>query len=200
MLSREGIEAVREGIDAAQEIEMADPEPLIAPDEEPRPYPLNALPPTIRAAVSAYRSFGQQPVPLVASSALSVAALATQGLSNVGRDNYLIGPISLNVIIVAGSGERKTSVDRRMRLSARRWQQDFRDRHVAEVAEADSRVAAWQAEREGILSKIKTASGGKPRSGLSIAELKAVLAQLEADKPHRAIMPTLFYEELHLRL
>jgi hypothetical protein len=196
MLSREGIEAVREGIDAAEEIEMPDPEPLIAPDEEPRPYPLNALPPIMRAAVSAYRSFGQQPIPLVASSALSVAALATQGLSNVGRDNYLIGPISLDVIIVAGSGERKTSVDRRMRQSAQRWQQEFRNRHVAEVAEADSRVAAWQAEREGILSKIKSVSGAKPKSGLSIAELKTVLAQLEANKPQRAIMPTLFYEDV----
>src|SRR5437667_706886 len=118
MLSRDGIEALRQGIDAAEEIEMPAPEPMTAPDDEPRPYPLDALPPTIRTAVSAYRSFGQQPIPLVASSALSVAALATQGLSNVGRDNNLIGPISLNVIMIAGSGERKTSVDRRMRLSA----------------------------------------------------------------------------------
>jgi hypothetical protein len=113
-----------------------------------------------------------------------------------GRDNYLIGPISLDVIIVAGSGERKTSVDRQMRRSAQRWQQEFRNRHVAEVAEADSRVAAWQAEREGILSKIKSVPGAEPKSGLSIAELKAVLAQLEANKPNRAIMPTLFYEDV----
>jgi hypothetical protein len=197
MLSRDGISAVRQVMDAAEEIQMPDLEPLVAPDDEPRPYPLDALPPTIRNAVAAYQSFGQQPVPLVAASAVSVAALASQGLLNVGRDKNLIGPISLNVMMIAESGERKTSADRRMRLSVQQWQQEYRDRHVAEVAEADSRVAAWQAEREGILSKIKAASGGKPnKSGSSIVELKAVLAQLEAHKPHKAIMPTLFYEDV----
>jgi hypothetical protein len=176
---------------------MPDPEPLIAPDEEPRPYPLDALPPTIRNAVSVYQSFGQQPIPLVASSALSVAALATQPLMNVGRDKNLIGPISLNLITIAESGERKTSADRRMRLSAQQWQQEFRERRVAEVAEADSRLAAWQAERDGVLSKIKSASGGKPdKSGLNIVELKTALAHLEAHKPHKAIMPALFYEDV----
>jgi len=80
MLSREGAEAVRQAVDAGEEPDMLDPEPLIAADEEPRPYPLDALSPTIRAAVTAYQEFGQQPIPLIASSALSVAALSSQGL------------------------------------------------------------------------------------------------------------------------
>jgi Protein of unknown function (DUF3987) len=197
MPSRDAVEAVSKAVDAAQEIEMPDPEPLIAPDEEPRPYPLDALPPTMRAAVIAYQSFGQQPIPLVASSALSAAALATQGLLNVGRDKNLIGPISLNLIVIAASGERKTSADRRMRLGAQQWQREFRDRHVAEVAESESQIAAWHAERDGILSKIKSASGGQPnKSGSSIVDLKGALAQLEARKPNRAILPTLFYEDV----
>src|SRR6266480_4648092 len=90
MLSREGVEGVRQAVDAAEELKMPDPEPLVAPDEEPHPYPLDALSPTLRAAVTAYQRFGQQPIPLVAGSALSVAALATQGLVNVGRDRNLI--------------------------------------------------------------------------------------------------------------
>jgi hypothetical protein len=197
MLSREGIDAVRQILDEAEEVRFPEPEPLIAPDEEPRAYPLEALPPKMRAAVNSYQRFGQQPIPLVASSALSVGSLATQGLSNVGRDKNLVGPISLNLIVIAESGERKTSADRRMRLAAQRWQQEVRDRRVAEVAEADSRVAAWQAEREGILSKIKSASGAKPnQSALSIEDLKASLARLETQRPQRVIMPTLFYEDV----
>jgi hypothetical protein len=181
---------------AAEEIEMLDPEPLIAPDEEARPYPLDALSPTIRAAVTAYQQFGQQPIPLVASSALSVAALATQGLVNVGRDKNLIGPISLNLAVIAESGERKTSADQRMRRGAQQWQENFRSLHVAEVAEADNRVAAWQAEREGILAKIKSASGKPSKNGLSIAQLRVALTDLEAHRPDRPIMPSLFYEDV----
>jgi Protein of unknown function (DUF3987) len=196
MSLKSGAERVRDAIDGSEEIEMSDPEPLAGPDEEPQPYPLDALSPTIRAAVSAYQHFGQQPIPLVANSALSVAALATQGLANVGRDKNLIGPISLNLAVIAESGERKTSADRQMRRGAQRWQQDFRALHVAEVAEADSRIAAWEAEREGIISKIKMASGSSSSKSGSIAELKAALTELEAHKPIKAIVPTLFYEDV----
>jgi len=197
MLSREGVEAVRQTMDAGEEIEMRDPDPLIAPDEEPRPYPLDALSPTTRAAVSAYQLFGQQPIPLVASSALSVAGLSAQGLVNVGRDRNLIGPISLNLAVIAESGERKTSADRRMKREAQQWQQDFRSDHVAEVAEADSRLAAWQAQRDGILAKIKSASGSKPKeNGPNITDLQAALTELETRRPGREIMPTLFYEDV----
>ena len=76
-MSTEGAERVREILDAAEEMGVIDPEPLVAPHEEPRPYPVDALPSTIRAAVTTYQEYGQQPIPLVASSALSVAALST---------------------------------------------------------------------------------------------------------------------------
>jgi uncharacterized protein DUF3987 len=132
----EGAERVREIVDGTEEINAPDPEPLVAPHEEPRPYPIDAFRPTIRAAVTTYQHYGQQPIPLVASSALSVAAFSTQGLVNVGRDRNLIGPISLNQAVIAESGERKTSADRRMKRPAQRWQEKFRTDHVAEVAAA----------------------------------------------------------------
>jgi len=191
-----GTGRIRTITDTAADIKI-DPEPLVSPDDEPRPYPLDALSPTIRAAVSAYQYFGQQPIPLVAGSALSVAALATQGLVNVGRDRNLIGPISLNVAVIAESGERKTSADRRMARAARRWQQDFRTSHGNEAAEAASRVAAWQAEREGLLAKIKAAAGGRiSKDGLSLEGLKQALTMLEMNRPREPVMPTLFYEDV----
>ncbi|WP_339056776.1 hypothetical protein [Candidatus Regiella endosymbiont of Tuberolachnus salignus] len=41
-------------------------------------YPLDALPTLIRNAVSAYHCYGQQPIPLIASSALANISLACQ--------------------------------------------------------------------------------------------------------------------------
>jgi len=67
-------------------------------------------------------------------------------------------------------------------------QQDFRDQHVAEVAEAESDVAAWQAERDGMLAKIKSASGRKTsKNGPNISQ--------PVRKPHKVTMPT-FYEDV----
>jgi len=89
-----------------------EPEPLIEPHDEEKPYPLDALPDVISAAVTEYRAYGQQPLSLIASSALAAVSLSSQGLADVARDPRLVGPISLNFCIVAGSGERKTSADR----------------------------------------------------------------------------------------
>jgi hypothetical protein len=87
----------------------------------PLPYPVDSLSPTIRGAVERYQRFGQQPMALIASSALSTASLATQGLADVARDPNLSGPCSLNFCIIARSGERKTSCDRRFRVASSRW-------------------------------------------------------------------------------
>src|SRR5262245_40239319 len=75
--------------------ECAEPEPLTAPSDAEIPYPVDALPPILRDAIIEYARYGQQPIPLIATSALSCASLAAQGLADVARDAYLRGPISL---------------------------------------------------------------------------------------------------------
>ena len=94
--------------DAAQ----MDPEPFVGEMPAARPYPLDALPEPMRAAVLEYAAFGQQPMAMIATSALSALSLAAQHLADVARGQELIGPTSLNTLTVAISGERKTSADR----------------------------------------------------------------------------------------
>ncbi|MGN5479648.1 toprim domain-containing protein [Cupriavidus basilensis] len=64
------------------------PQPLIA-KIEPEPYPLEALPSAIRAAVEEVQGFVQAPVPLVASCALSALSLAVQAHTDVQRAETL---------------------------------------------------------------------------------------------------------------
>src|SRR5215472_16920839 len=92
-----------------------EPEPLIPPLADPAPYPLEALSPVLRDAVSEYCQYGQQPVPIAAASALGAASLAVQGLVDIARDDGLRGPVSLYLLTIALSGERKTSADKRFR-------------------------------------------------------------------------------------
>ena len=138
-----------------------EPEPLIEPHDEEKPYPLDALPDVISAAVTEYRAYGQQPLSLIASSALAAASLSSQGLADVARDPRLVGPISLNFSIVAGSGERKTSADRHFTSEIRRWQDEKRESLAGEDGRARAAVAAWEAQQDGVLAKIKAASGKK---------------------------------------
>jgi hypothetical protein len=67
-----------------------DPVPLFAEHEKPAPYPVDALPAAIRPAVESYQAFGQQPIEMVACSALAAASLACQGLANADRDGSCV--------------------------------------------------------------------------------------------------------------
>ena len=178
------------------------PEPmsLVAPREAETPYPIDALPKILQDAVVEYQEYGQQPLPLIATAALSCVSLATQGLADVARDAYLVGPISLYFLAIAVSGERKTSSDNWFRASLLHWMVEARDARQDELGEASAAIAAWQAMREGLISKIKSASGKPPKpasedKAFSIEELQDDLADLEKNKPAPVIVPRLFYED-----
>lgn len=76
-----------------------------------QPYPLEALPGTIRAAVEEVQAFVQAPVSLVASSALAALSLAVQTHWDIKRAEKLTGPTGLFLLTIADSGERKSTCD-----------------------------------------------------------------------------------------
>lgn len=86
MAAARGVDAVRNAIKNAAAPDNGGPptgEPLPEPQPlaakvDPEPYPLDALPDTIRAAVEEVQGFTKAPVPLVASSALATLSLAIQ--------------------------------------------------------------------------------------------------------------------------
>lgn len=119
-----------------------DPEPLTIWQGDALPYPIEALSPILRHAVQCYQSFGQQPLPMVASTALANASLACQGLADVARDCNLTGPCSLNFLTIGVSGERKTSADRRFRRETQFWQSAERERLQPEIEAAQARLEA----------------------------------------------------------
>jgi len=173
-----------------------DPEPLLSPGASPRPYPVNALPKTMRDAVVGYQQYGQQPLEMVACSAIAAASLATQGLADVARDCNLTGPLSLNLLVIANSGERKTSVDRHMARALRDWQEERREEMASEVSEARAQIDAYNAEREGILAKIKKCAGADSLDKRDeLVSLRNRLEDLEVRPPKEPVLPRLFYED-----
>lgn len=188
--------SIKEIIQDAQVVDSTEPLPLLPPDIEQLAYPTDALPPVMEAAVRVYQSYGQQPIPLVACSAMASASLVTQGLVNVSRDPNLTGPVSLNIAVIAESGERKTSADRRMSQAIRAWQQNYIIEHQGDVDTANARLEAHNAEKDGVLAAIKaSARKGKNASIQDMEILKAKLDALERGTPYVPVMPALFNED-----
>ncbi len=205
-----GIEAVKACMHAAQpataekftdlhqdgkrmEDHWPDPEPLVS-FVAAEPYPLEVLPETIRAAVEEVQAFVKAPVAMVATSALSALSMAAQALFDVRRAEKLTGPIGLFTLVIADSGERKTTCDEFFLSAIQQWehQQGEAMRPALELHKAD--MDGWNAEREGLLSAIKNAAR-KPGK-VSIDTLKRELANLQSDKPVPPRIPRLIYSDI----
>ncbi|MBW8458642.1 MAG: DUF3987 domain-containing protein [Thiobacillus sp.] len=163
-----------------------EPQPLAA-KVIPEPYPIDALPKTIREAVEEVAGFVKAPLPMVASSALAALSLATQAHVDAKRAERLQGPVGLFLLTIADSGERKSTCDGFFTSAIRQYQEEQAEAMKPAIKEYQAAIAAWEAERDGILAAIKGAGkGGKPTD-----KLRADLAEIQRDKPEAPRVPRL---------
>jgi hypothetical protein len=120
------------------------PRPLIESNPVPLPYPVQALGGILGPAVERMAEVIGVPQALAAQSVLAASALATQGHAGLQLDgrNY---PLSLYLITVAASGDRKTAADRCALLPARQWEREQWQRYREQLARY--RAAQRQAQR-----------------------------------------------------
>jgi len=158
---------------------------------EDNPYPIDAMPSSLKNAITQYQVYGQQPLPLVACSALANVSLACQGLANVARDKYLISPVSLYFLTIASSGERKSAVDSAFSCATQSWLESVNQELAPKVQSALSHHNAWKIEREAILSQLKRAAV----SGCDTFEYKKSLELIDKQEPEIPCLPTLYFED-----
>lgn len=174
------------GWDGVYDSEWVEPQPLTAKVES-EPYPVDALPQTVRAAVAEVQGFVKAPISLVASSALAALSLATQAHVDAKRAERLQGPVGLFLLSIADSGERKTTVDGFFVTPIREYESQQAEAMKPELERYEAKFAAWTAEREGILSAIKQAG----KTGKSVEKLRTDLAALQNNKPEAPRVPRL---------
>ncbi|OGT35698.1 MAG: hypothetical protein A3F11_06335 [Gammaproteobacteria bacterium RIFCSPHIGHO2_12_FULL_37_14] len=159
--------------------------------QESSPYPLDALPSIIQNAVSSYQNYGQQPLPIIACSALANVSLACQTLSNVARDKYLVSPVSLYFIISGLSGERKSASDHTFGEAVRQWQLDTREKLAPEIKVAEIIHRTWSVEKEALLSQIRRDTMLHKNTN----NLHELLIEHVSNEPHVPLLPVLFFED-----
>lgn len=194
LLRHAGPDAVRRCIDAATFAEFATfavadwPEPKsLTPTGTAEPFPLEALPALLAAAVAEVQGFTKAPVALVAGSALSVASLAVQALADVQRADGLSGPSGLYLLTVADSGERKTSTDNLFSDPIRAWERLQAENAKPAIADYRGALKAWEAVNAGLEAKAKQAARDSKPTGPAIAAIR----DHESCKPEAPRFPVL---------
>ena len=164
--------------------EWRDPEPIISKLQQ-EAYPIDALPYQMEQAVKEVQDFTKAPLPLVASSAIGALSLAVQGHIDVRRDNKLIGPVSLFLLTIADSGERKSTCDQFFAHAIQQYQHEQSELAKPELKNYIASMEAWKAKRNGLIEKIKNNTKNKK----STKENEDSLNELEFDKPIRPRIP-----------
>ncbi len=139
-----------DGLDAALGTAVTDPNLSISPEIYARyikweylgadeiklaqspeiPFPVDALPSVMKNAVTEAVNFNQCPIPIAVSVALGALSAAAQAHYDVSRDENQISPISLSLITIAESGERKTSTDKPFARYFHEWEINQRKEYV----------------------------------------------------------------------
>ncbi|WP_148302388.1 YfjI family protein [Leptospirillum ferriphilum] len=168
-----------------------DPEPLNKPDD-PLPFPLESLPGLVRCAVSEVATYTQAPMALIAGSALDSLSTAAQGLRNVQRGERLQGPTGTYRLSLAVSGERKTTEDDIFGAPIREWELEQLKKFQPILKESRAAFEAWEAEKAGIVQRIKE----KSKAGQDTAELKRKLADIALAEPKAIRVPRILYGDI----
>jgi putative DNA primase/helicase len=167
-----------------------EPQPLTA-KVAPEPYPIDALPVSIRAAVEEVASFAKAPLPMIASSALAALSLAIQAHVDVKRLEKLHGPVGLFLLIIADSGERKSTCDGFFTKTISDYEEAQAEVAKPALKDHKAAISAWDAKCGGVKEKIRQlAKEQKPTSGMESA-----LRDLEHDKPEPPRIPRLLYAD-----
>ena len=154
---------------------------------EPEPYPVDALPEPIRAAVDEVAGFVKAPIPLFASSAIAALSIAVQAQADAKRAERLQGPVGAYFLTIADSGERKSTSDGFFMSAIREYQEQQAIAKKSELQRYKADMDAWKAKRDGLLAAIK--DGGK--KGKQVDDLQRRLVDHQGQQPKRPKVPKL---------
>ncbi|WP_258089422.1 YfjI family protein [Serratia liquefaciens] len=142
-------------------------------------FPLKAFPQLLRETILDVHECTQAPVPLIASSVISALSLSCQGLIDIKVNDTVVSPVSLFLLVIANSGERKTTVDRMVLKPL--YQHDARSISQSEEMGKDYEIEqqVWNEKQKAILNLIRK----KTIKGQCTDELSQRLRMLRVEKP-----------------
>ena len=150
-------------------VQLEPPRPLMRETSPGEPFPVHALGEVLRPTAEAIHDRVQAPMAICAQSVLATAALAVQGHVDVILPIGETKPLSLYLITVAESGERKDACDRVAMRSVMRRQMALRDQYDTDHPNWVGEKMIWEKLRDKILRE------GKKGNHIAMrADLKAL--------------------------
>lgn len=134
----------------------------------------------------------QAPYELVIAGGLAAMSVACQGLIDVARPGCRPGPVSLAVLAIGDSGERKSTIDRMKLAVVRAYEQYCRERYDDEMREHKDQVALWQLRYSARVKEIKALI----RQGEDVTQAEESLLEFRKTRPAPPSRVRFLYEDV----
>lgn len=153
-----------------------------------RQFPMHVLPLIIRNAVYEVTLNTQAPPALVAASALGTISLACQNGIDVCRFNHLRSPVSLFLLTLADSGERKSSVDKALMKPLYQLEEIKFMQYLRDYAIWEKDMQVFNTQEKALMSKLKSEIRCDKDFSATEAQLKAFLETRPAEPVRYKLM------------
>ncbi len=159
---------------------------------DPNNFPLNRLPPRLQRAVMALHYKIKAPIPICVISILSAASIACSAGHRVTRFNGLESNIALFMLVIAASGERKTTCDTLASRALAEVQSMLKEAYNKKNVAYNASLATWKALRSGATEALKRATA----SGNDTQELEDRLAKIIANEPIKPVLSSILVSDI----
>lgn len=121
-----------------------------------RPFPVHVFPLIIRNAIYEVEQHTQAPRALISASVLGVISLACQNQIDVCRLSNLRSPVSLFLLTLAESGERKSTVDKLLMDPFYQLEKKLFEKYTRDLSVWRNDKAVFDIEKKALISKLKS--------------------------------------------
>ena len=139
-------------------------EPIPFEDVARSPFPVEALPSSVRPYVEAVAESTQTPVDMAATAALAVLSTCIQGRYRVKAKPDWIEPTNLFILIIADPAERKSAVMSLMARPVNMYESEYNQQHAIELKKSKTKKRIL--DRRQRLIEEKVAKGEASESEL----------------------------------
>ncbi|MGR1200654.1 YfjI family protein [Aeromonas hydrophila] len=146
----------------------------------PQELPVHVLPDELQKVIRYVQQETQAPSGLIASAVLGVMALACQDLFDIAPKDKLRFPISLYQVVLAESGERKSTVDKLLMKPVRDLEGELEVRYQEDNKRYDVAMYSWQVEQKALKKAFERAVINREPSEKHKQQLEACLASKPA--------------------
>ncbi|AZK61594.1 MULTISPECIES: YfjI family protein [Pectobacterium] len=155
-------------------------------------FPFNAFPTLLRETIFDIEDCTQAPIPLIASSVISALSLSCQSHLDIRVNDTVISPVSLFSLVIANSGERKTTVDKMVLKPFYQHDASLLRQSEAQEKDYEHDFKVWREAEKAILSLIRK----KMTKGLCTNEVSLRLRELQVEKPIRPKISKYIYNNV----